>query len=310
VLYNIPLHVVRDLVDSSGNLIAVQPVPYTAVTGTWLSDDAGAAGSNLSFAQATDANGNYYVNNGRVNSNWYTTILWNPPCGDITNDWTYIYINPIVGIPWICTVIVNEEGDNASTHFVLPSAIPAALTSYGNFSTANGYPGLRVYVGGTRPSLVSTVSASSVVTGSSATFPFPTQSNGAPLAEGFYSLVNTNGSASWVDSSYLAVGGNTTLSSAFGVDAGDTSTTVRACIVNPNTGVETCKTVGPSYGVSPIFTQYYSNQVTYRSATLPVGAYPVAVKLYGSYTSVNNNGLTTIWETYPPTAVVVSSGSN
>lgn len=304
------------LQDSVGNTIAESPTPGIAVSGVWLSDGTGAAGSVKNFNVTTDANGNASVNDGRVNANWSTSVNWYPPCGDITFQSAYVYTDPIIGIPWVCYVPVDTASENASTHFILPGAVPSTITSYGDFSTAYGEPQLRVYVGGGAPGFVSSVSASSVVPGSSATFTFPTQSNGSPLAEGFYSLVNTNvasgGALVFVDPSYLAVGGSTTLSSAFGVDAADTSTTVETCVVVE--GRTYCSYSGPTYAPTAIFTQYYSNQVSYAGKTIPVGTEPVAARLYGSYLTTKTSGYppTTIYTrtTSPANAIVVNSGSS
>jgi len=166
--------------DSAGNLLASGPVPNIYVTGGWLSDEYNeegvdiAAGSLENFAVTTDANGNAYVANGRVNANWSTSITWNPACNGYTLDFGDVDdLQPLVGIPWICTSVAAGESANSSTHFVLSGAAPSTVTSYGDFSTTYGEPELRVYVGGSAPGLVSSVSASSAVPGSSATFPFP-----------------------------------------------------------------------------------------------------------------------------------------
>jgi hypothetical protein len=299
-----PVTTQSQLQDSSGNIIATSPTPGIAVSGTYLSDDSGAAaGSKAPFSVVTDANGNAYVNNGRVYANWNSSVNWYPPCGEQTymSDY-FLNVSPISGIGWLCVTTVVVEGANASTNFVLPSAMPPTLTSYGNFSSANGDPGLRVYVGGTSPSLVTTVPASSVVPGSSATFPFPKQSTGAPLAEGFYSLVNTNagsgGNVNWVDTSYLAVGGSTTLSSAFGVDAGIYGSSSQVCGGGRN---PTCYPPTSTTTSEPVVTQYYSSQVSYLGKTLLVGSYPVAVTLYGAYSHTTTAGHVSTTVSYPPT---------
>lgn len=308
-----PVTTNTDLVDSSGIVIASSPTPGIAVSGVWLSDDSGAAGSIYSFQVTTDGNGNAFVNEGRVHANWSTSVLWNPPCGDLSFQSDYaLNVDPLIGIPWLCVVEVTEAGPNASTNFVLSGGTPSTITSYGNFSTAYGDPQLRVYVGGGAPGLVSTVSASSVVSGANATFPFPKQSNGSALGEGFYSLVNTNiastGNPVWADTSYLAVGGQTSVSSAFGIDAGDITTTYRVCIVINNRPF--CSTSGPTYAVVPIVTQYYSGAVAYQGHTIAVGSEPVAVKLYSAYSTIKTQGSVTTTTISPAKAVVVNSGSN
>ena len=95
------------LVDSSGNPITTgQPVPGMPVTGIWLSDGTGAAGSVEYFNVTTDFNGNSFVNGGRVYANWSSTIGWtNPQC---TGNSGYFWVDPIVGIPWVCPITVLE----------------------------------------------------------------------------------------------------------------------------------------------------------------------------------------------------------
>jgi len=305
-------------VDSAGNVVAGpygEPGQY--VTGQWDEDGDGAAGSELSFELTTDNNGNGYVTNGRVNAVWFVTINWNPACNGDSYVSAFADVNPVVGVPWMCQVYVGDEGPYASTHFVLPGAVPPTITSYGDFSTTYGEPELEVYVGGPTPGLVSTVTAASTVPGSSATFPFPTQSNGSALAEGFYGLVNTNvasgGGLVSVDSSYLAVGGVTTLSSAFGVDAADI--TVSSWWCTPGTAGEKCEpgTTGTSSTTTPtpIFTQYYAGQVSYRGRTLAVGSEPVAVKEYGTSTVISPDlYYDRVTTTQPASAIVANSGSN
>lgn len=110
---------------------------------------------------------------GRVPANWSMQVNWEPPCGAQT------YVSRLgpgltsAGYVWTCFVIMDIESANSSTHFILPGEVPSTLTSYGDFSTTYGEPQLSVFVGGGTPALVSTTSASTVVPGSSATFPFP-----------------------------------------------------------------------------------------------------------------------------------------
>jgi YVTN family beta-propeller protein len=107
-----------------------------------------------------------------------------------------------------------------------------------------------------------------------------------------------------VDSSYLAVGGSTTLSSAFGVDAGDV--TSFSCVVV--SGKPRCSPVLTT--PAPIFTQYYSGEVSYQGKAIAVGSEPVAVRLYGAHTSSTTVGGTTATTTGPANAIVANSGSS
>lgn len=139
-------------VDSAGNVVAgPYPEPGQYVTGQWSEDELGAAGTALSFQFSTDDNGNGFVNNGRINSIWYTSITWNPACNGYTLYSANADVNPVVGIPWLCEVYIGDEGPFTSTHFALPGAVPATITSYGDFSTTYGEPQLRIYVGGATP---------------------------------------------------------------------------------------------------------------------------------------------------------------
>lgn len=303
-------------VDPSGNVLGGGGVPGQAMTGIWLSDNSGASGSVYSFNVVTDGDGTALIANGRINANWSSQVLWYPPCGEVGSASQIFTDVTAIGFGFTCVLEIAPESANSSIHFVLPGAAPSTLTSYGNFSTTYGDPQLRVYVGGATPSLVGSVAASSVVPGSSATFPFPTQSSGAPLSEGFYGLTNTNvasgGGLVFVNPSYLAVGGTTALSSAFGVDAGDVK--VNSIWCTPGVRARCVDGTSQSSSVTsptPIFTQYYANQVVYNGHTFAVGTEPVAVREYGSSTVTNPNlyydKVTTI---QPASAIVANMGSN
>jgi YVTN family beta-propeller protein len=317
--------------DEDGNILSTGVVPYTEVSGNWVSG--GTGGSATSFGVnspfLTDENGNGFVNNGVVNADWTTTVGWpSTGCPSFSSPNTgTTYVNPINGIAWTCIFIQDIEEDNTSTHYALSGAAPSTITAYGDFMTTYGDPGLRVYVGGSTPSLVNVMSATSTVPEVSAVFPFPTQSNGSTLAKGFYGLVSTSvnsaGNAISTGSpSYLAVGGATTLSGAYGVDAGYVHYNMTTCILVLNS--RECASSTSNLAV-PVFTQYYANQISYSkvstsypciplsatSATLAVGSEPVAVKLYGAYSIscyYNENMYGTV--TAPGQAIVANLGSS
>lgn len=171
-------------------------------------------------------------------------------------------------------------------------------------------PQLRVY--DSSLNFVTTTTATSVaVDGSSATFPFPTS-----LGQGTYMFavknLAANGQFKVIDFTYYSIGGNPTLSSAFGVDAGDikvdswwcTPTDGRGRCVSGSTGSSSVTTP------TPILTQYYANQVSYRGHTFAVGSEPVAVKEYGT-SSVTNPNLyyNRVTTTQPANAIVANMGS-
>lgn len=166
----------------------------------------------------------------------------------------------------------------------------------------------------TAGTVVGSATATSVAPGGvSATFPFPTSTSGGSLGSGFYFFLVKNltsaGESKFIDGTYFDLGGDTTLSSALGVDAGIYLRTEYHCVIGPG-GKEKCSEASAKTS-EPVVTQYYSGQVTYLGETLAVGSYPVAVKLYGSYTYTSPpDGDLTVTETYPPNAVVANSGSN
>lgn len=229
-----------------------------------------------------------------------------------------------------CVLPLPGLAPNLSTNFAISGNVPSTITAYASgFSSTYGMPKLQVY--STAGSLVGISTATSVAgNGSSATFSFPTAvSGGGPLPSGFYfvapkDFTNSTGGFEILDGSYFSIGGNTTLSSAFGVDASDVTQSSESCVVTRfGSG---CTTSGSTYA-APIITQYYSNQVAYytpnttepgglKPATFSVGTEPVAAKLYGSSTSEaewpvgNNGGFTKVTTTFASNAIVVNYGSN
>jgi hypothetical protein len=71
-------------VDTEGNVLGGGAVPGQAISGTWLSDDSGAVGSVKYFNVTTDDDGTAFIANGRINANWNSQIIWEPPCGEVT----------------------------------------------------------------------------------------------------------------------------------------------------------------------------------------------------------------------------------
>jgi YVTN family beta-propeller protein len=221
----------------------------------------------------------------------------------------------------VCT-IPDYAAPLSDSHFAIAGSLPATVTiDASGLTTANGMPQLLAY--SSSLALSATVTASSVAgNGSSATFPFPTT-----LGQGMYMFAVKNLGASGqynvVDATYYSIGGTTALSSAFGVDAADISQTVEVCYSGGSGGHGGCGHSSSS-SVTPIVTQYNSNQVVYvtpntssgglSAATVAVGTRPVAAKLYGTYTAEweHNYGGDTeeIATTFPSNAIVVNSGSN
>ena len=210
----------------------------------------------------------------------------------------------------VCS-FADSAAPSADTHFALSNALPSSVTvSASGLTTSNGMPQLLVYDSGLN--LQATVTAGSVASdGSSATFPFP-----ASLTGGMYMLavknIGASGQFKVVDATHYSIGKVTTMSSAFGVDAADVPTFTQTCVsFNGNFHCSNSNGFLPN---ALIFTQYYSNQVTYGSKTIPTGSEPVAVKFFGSYTNTttttSGNTTTTTTTTHPANAFVVNAGSN
>ncbi len=308
--------------DEDGNILSTGVVPYTGVSGNWVTG--GTGGSEKSFGVAspflTDENGNGFVSNGVVNAYWTTTVGWpSESCPAVLGrNPDTAYVDPINGIEWTCIFTQDIEEDNTSTHYALSGAAPSTITAYGDFMTTYDDPGLRVYVGGSTPSLVNVMSATSTVPGVSAVFPFPIQSNGSPLAEGFYGLVSTSvnsaGNATSTGTpSYLAIGGTTALSGAFGVDAVDIAKSETVCRP-PKTGNRPICNTANTTTSAPLLTEYYSNVAGYPSGMIAVGSEPIAIKAYGSYCSTVSGGsggnTHSITTTGPANAIVANFGSS
>lgn len=247
-------------------------------------------------------------------------IYWSPYTTD-TSYWEYnANINTgqagIVGplAPRNCVIMGYNIAPNLSSNFAIYGSVPSTLTAYASgLSSTYGMPKLQVY--NTTASLVGVSTATSVAgNGSSATFPFPRAvSGGGPLPSGFYfvapkNFTDSTGHFKISDGSYFSIGGNTTLSSAFGVDAVDLAYTVQTCYQGQYGW--TCNPPTYSTSVVPMFTQYNANQVSYGQ-TIPVGVRPVAIRAYnfGTFTDSQNQN-TTVTHTGPGNAIVVNSGSN
>ena len=204
-------------------------------------------------------------------------------------------------------IIPDYAAPAAGNNFALSNSLPATITvSAPNLTTTYGMPQLLAI--DRFLNLKTTVNATSVAAdGSNATFPFP-----AGLSNGMYmfAVKNLNGTNLFniVDETHFSIGGENTLSSAFGVDAAETTTKTLTCVlVNYKLY---CSWSLPTDTPTPIFTQYYSSQVSYAGHVIPVGTQPVAVKLYGTYTTSQKSGNTTTYTYSPANAIVVNSGSN
>jgi hypothetical protein len=300
--------ITQTTLEADGVPVTTSPAPFEAVSGTWLSDNAGAVGTVRTFAIATDANGLGFVNSGRINAAWSGQVLWEPPCGEQTSySAPFPNVTATSGIAFTCVIDMITEPGISSTNFAQPTQLPSSLTGFGSsYSNTYGIPQMRVYKTG---AFVSSASATSVVNGSSATFPFPQNSSGGQLPMGMYGLVFTNvqsnGTRKMVNSSFLAMGANTTFTSPFGVQATEVTNVTITC-----TGYQSTYqcTSSQSTSAAPIVTLYSANQVSYRGQIVRVGSQPTALATYGTFSNVSQQNGGGIVE--PANAIVTNSGSN
>lgn len=231
-------------------------------------------------------------------------------------------IDPIVepaGQQWSTNVTganaIVTVGDcilgGAAGQFTLSGSAPSTISiQTSGLTSTNGMPQLSVY--STADGLLCQNLASSVASdGSSATFPFPKNSNGTALGTGAYSFKISNrttaGTYNPVSGDILSVGSlNTSLVSPYGVDAANIRT------------VDSGASNGVNVRVASIVTLFNSNQVEYQGGVVTVGSQPTAVKVY-AYSSSSTTSCTpgcrlrscclTTTINKPTRALVANSGS-
>jgi YVTN family beta-propeller protein len=199
----------------------------------------------------------------------------------------------------------------ASGQFFAAGSLPATTTiQTSSLTSASGLPQLSVY--SVNKGLLSQNTAVSVAPdGSSATFNFPTNTNGTALGTGGYSFKISNrtstGTYKPVSGGIISIGSiSTAFVSPYGVDAANVTTRT--------SGAST----GSSVQVYPIVTLFDSNQVAYRGRVVSVGVQPSAVKVYANAVTSNTSDCTCRLRsccimtivTEPTRALVANSGSN
>jgi YVTN family beta-propeller protein len=286
------------------------------VTGSWNHDlDNTAAGQELTFDIVTPFTGQDHIVDGRLPAAWDTGVFWNTLCGGVSG-------NAALGVPvtrqnpyieWDC---VMGNASPAAPSFALSSSLPASISIPApGLTTSGGMPQIRVY-DKTGAFMSSSYASAVPLGGSSATFVFPTNASGGPLTQGMYNLNIWNqtspGNFADVGDAFFGIGAATALAGAFGTDAADVTVSTWSCA--PDTGRGRCvsgttttsKTVTPT----PMFTQYYANQVSYRGHTFSVGREPVAIKAYGTASVLNPNlYYNRVTTTGPYRAIVANLGS-
>lgn len=261
--------------------------------------------------------GLYYASNAMTNVYWDHEVWLDPQCvppgtgqgiylaGEIPgllNEWeaddlwmtnTGQQNLPQPEVTWECLAPPGQPLPQLSSQFAFTGSIPSSVTMAGwhPYTTANGMPEMYVFSGtGGNPAFYTEIDASSVdPSGATATFNLP--SNMPQNAYAFETMnQNADGTVQHQGFNYFAAASSQTIpGNPFGVAAQVISTTWETAY-NPDTyGDETCQ--GPwtynsgSYinAAFPVVTQYSLNQVNNGGTTIPVGANPTAIALYGYY---------------------------
>ena len=202
------------------------------IAGTWSNDPTDSTttvGSTLTFPVSAQP---VTVTGGRAPADWFGT--WDP-----VDDACLDRITFPNGAPWTGTVSLHQANTVAicskpslSGSFALSDSLPSTLAVTGSgFTTATGPPVLNVFDASLNP--INQLLASSVSSdGTTATFVFPTNSDGTPLSAGHYSYDLVNGALGSAGVGMLSLGTNdTSKASPFGVDAVDISDVYTQCPV-------------------------------------------------------------------------------
>jgi YVTN family beta-propeller protein len=316
-------------------------------------NDSPDGGSNTSYDGWTSRSKNpdslqgfYYASNAMTNVYWNHQVWFPPQCALPGNGVTLLSEEPGVTeefgiynawmtntgqqnfpqaqVIWECIVPPGELPE-LSSQFAFTGNIPSSVTMAGwnPYTSANGMPEMYIFSGTSgNPSFYTEIDASSVdPSGATATFNLP--SNMPQNAYAFETVnQNADGTVQHQGSNFFVAASSQTIpGNPFGVAAQLISTTWETAY-NPDTyGDETCQ--GPwtynsgSYinAAFPVVTQYSLNSVSNGGTTIPVGANPTAIALYGYYDNYDyqdNDPCNTFDRdtTQMANAIVANSGSN
>lgn len=345
----------QDIRTSDGRTITDVPLPHTFVQGIRTRDDYTfcppqcPAGLLTSYAGTTNEFGRISFFSQRYNAFWDVGAFCFNRFWNVIND---LFMDRVELIRHQCGLNLGNL-PFSSTRFEIASSTPTTITLGGeSLSTQNGMPVLYLY--DRWENMVNQISAIQVAPdGTSATFPFPTRQNGTPLVSDVYGMAIANwdtptqtycepmydewgnyiGDYCWevpgqlrtAGSNYIGIGGTSTLTSPFGVDATQTDVWGTECWSDPygepypledpydGGGGQTC--TNWSYTSNdPLVTLNSISQLSYRGSVLGVGSSPTVVKAY--WTDTRTNGWSDPYYSYEETitessrALVVNSGSS
>ncbi len=346
----------QDIRTSDGRTITDVPLPHTNVSGGWVRDDFTfcppqcPAGTFLSYGGVTNEFGRVgpFVSQ-RYNAFWDVhAFCFNRFVQTINN----LFMDRFELVRHRCGLsLINVPF--SSTRFEIAGSSPSTITLGGEgLSAQNGMPILYVY--DRWENMINRIAANQVSPdGTWAAFPFPRRQNGTPLASDIYGMVIANwvtapqtycepmwdewgnymGDYCWevpgelrtAGSNYIGIGGPTTLTTPFGVDATAADVQGMECWSDPygepypledpydGTGRQTCTTWSYT-SHDPLVTLNTVNQLSYRGSVLGVGSSPTAVKAYWTDTHTNNWGDASYYYeetiTEPSRALVVNSASS
>lgn len=296
-----------------------QPLQGIDISGFELEDLPNATGFRTTFNRLTDADGTFFVDGGRFPARWRSVVLdpHDPPvCSPNIADFNVTFEQP--SIDWLCPEYILGANPQFSMTSVVPSNLTVSSPGSG-FSSANGAPYLDVY--GSEGQFVSRVAATSVAADSkSATFPFPSDSNGSTLLPGLYGFNAWNpdpsaGAPQIVGGGFLSLGStDSSRPTPFGVDVYKVEDSWESCEEIPDMGWY-CYS-GSSQNTEPIVTLSSTGQVADGTGTIWVGAQPIAVRAFRvdriteEYWSPSYDSYEIYATTRATRAIVANFGSN
>jgi hypothetical protein len=306
--------------------------PISGVTNEWGGDP------NLanSFTGTTNQSGNWFSpSNMQVNTSWYmqggcldgTLAQWN----NVVTNYMTVYLN--------CALPLSSF-QSSSSRFAVPGYFPSQITLGGSPLTSTyGLPTLKIV--DSSGTLVNEITATAVASdGYTATFPFPTKSNGTTLTPDLYELGIFNRNTPdqqeciWVTGqdgtvypecwtvpgqvvraglNFLSVAQLTnTQGRPFGIDVIDSHSWGSNCyeVWDPYVdGWDIQCDDFEYYSQAPIYTLNSNNSVSINGgASLPVGSSPTAIRTYAPVTVTDQVNRTST--TQQSRAIVINSGGS
>lgn len=306
------------------------PLVETPVEGHWTaSDGTNNGGTVSSYDSDTNTLGLYYVSDGIAPAYWTHDVFMPSFCpypvtpGVIYVGSTFGGLNQFEVQEVLTANLGTYEWDcisspasipDASSRFAIAGHIPSSVTvsALNPFTTTNGLPVMYVFdgiSGNGSPNLLTTITATSVVSGgSAATFPLPSS-----LAQNAYAFETANKTSSGTTPNsfnlYAVAGTQTIAGNPFGVAVGG--------VTDAWEDRDSCdrgESSGSTYDTFQVISLYSLNQVQIGGLAVNVGANPTAVTAYNGprVSRSSSDSCDSYRDVYSGTtrALVANSGAN